>query len=274
MRQTMDQVEEAVDSICQLTKSRYSHRLHSIYLGGSYARNEADLASDLDFSFVFKGKVSWSEHLEFQKYFNQLSQICYIPLDFNLFSETALRRKGDLDLLGARILFGNDIRDFCPKLHPSRATELYVDAAINSCLLLRNYPAKLRVPLKAPHPKALFLGYEDYSIKSSTGDYPPSTVNLVNALCRIASALVAIHSGLLPRSKQEAVDLYRDTFGGKWADFIERTYKLLRIQWQYRIPNNSRSIRQLQAIARTTLSFENHFLTEIRKEIPQRKFTL
>lgn len=111
-------------------------------------------------------------------------------------------------------------------------------------------------PLHYPDPFGPFYGYDYHDARmGETGEQ--SIKGWVNAVCWIATIIVAFQSGRMIGTKAESVRAYRECVGDHWATFVEAVYANGKAAWGYRVPDDPAGRALLRDLCRETLAFEN-----------------
>jgi hypothetical protein len=266
-----DRADAILSGAVRLWEALFPQRIRGYYLSGSYATATATPTSDLDLTIVFK------DHYRNPAESDRAQQLCAaiealhpaIFLDLGYLSERSLQQADRVSValqlkLSSCLIYGEDIRDQITAIPDAR----YVRDAMHIPYFGSRYGRPqltvLLFPLDYPDPKGRFYGYDGWNLSSSSDTEQAGTKMLVVIVGRIASAIVALHSGAYVGTKHESVTLYRKHIHDQWADLVEQVYDLCKERWQYRVPTNPSDQAQLQALCQRALDFENHFFALYR----------
>jgi hypothetical protein len=266
-----DRADAILSGAVHLWEALFPERIRGYYLSGSYATATATPTSDLDLTIVFKDDYHNPAESD------RAQQLCAaiealhpaIFLDLGYLSEQSLQQADRVSValqlkMSSRLIYGEDIRDQITAIPDAR----YVRDAMHIPYFASRYGRPqltvLPFPLDYPDPNGRFYGYDGWNLSSSGDTEQAGTKMLVVIVGRIASALVALHSGAYVSTKHESVTLYRKHIHDQWADLVEQVYDMCKVRWQYRVPTNPSDQAQLQALCRRALDFENHFFAQYR----------
>ena len=253
---------DAISLVLDRYKECFGDRLHSIYLVGSFARNETVSSSDVDLLIIFGDRFkNDGERRRAVRLRDQLCARSPIELDISLREERELRFTGDLELQAAsNCLFGSDLCDELPAVDPSFYGRRQLHAVPTLFSKARLSRSVLTLPLDYPDPAMPFLGYEGRPLRLPGGEMQPGMKFLSGCVTRPASALVTQHTGRIVTNKRDCVDAYGRYIGDEWHSLVERVVSVVRGQWAYAIPTRDQDRRELRQICQRTRAFEIHFL--------------
>jgi hypothetical protein len=265
--QRIDQILQGVVGVFEAT---FPGRVRGYFLLGSYVDRSAVPASDVDVGILFKD--AYCDDVEAERAL-RLCQDCEansaVLLEMWAMSEEQLRRADRFGIalqvaLGSQLLYGGS----SPVASEVRPDARYVRWAMHvplyGLVALRGQPAALTYPLDFPDQSGPFYGYDRLRL-AGTGDVEqPGTKLLVAIVGRIATALVALHTGHYVRSKQGSVAFYRAHIADQWADLVEQVYVHCRGDWDYHVPSAPAERQQLRLLCQRALAFENAFLLTYR----------
>ena len=240
-------------------------RVRGYYVIGSYADGSATPISDLDLVVLFKRSRPEREGRTADRLVDTLAPACPARLDLTTSGEDDATWEKHHVKLASQLLFGEDVRSRLPA--PRDESTDVRDSfhyAQRSVQFLRG-GARLTYPLAYPDPAGEFFGYDTVRDPSW---YPPGTARglreLVNAVTLAAAALLPPTAGRRCASKGQAVVLYAECVGGRWAPYVEALYRNAKLRWAYLVPQAAAERRLLHRLCAQTLAFENHFLGEYR----------
>lgn len=258
-------VDDIIRGVVDVYEGAFPGRVLGYYLTGSYADGSATSLSDIDLFVVFKADFLDGEEVRARQVGRGCSQLSSIRLDLNSRSEQALPHAHGLlrqaIKTGSRLMYGQDIRDALPAPSVDIYTRDVTRSAFRfSTRVLRDLE-KVTLPLAHPDPAEEFLGYD----RKRIADWYPDSVGrgtkeLVAAVTRIATALLALQAGVLAGSAGESVKQYRAHLDDEWTGLIESLYENARRRWQYRVPDAQQEWALLRLLCERTLAFENHFM--------------
>ncbi|HKZ01950.1 MAG TPA: hypothetical protein VJ180_06915, partial [Pyrinomonadaceae bacterium] len=115
-----------------------------------------------------------------------------------------------------------------------------------------------------PEPTDEFFGYTRIRIDDwYPPNHPAGTKELVATVSRVAATQVAVHTRQYIPGKLQAVQLYQEHIGGRWATFVETAFGVCKRQWQYLIPSRQSERVRLRQLCEQMLGFENEFLQKL-----------
>ncbi len=268
------QVDAALRGVVRLIGLVFPGRASSIFLDGSYADGAATPLSDLDVTVVFDGALASEERARFVELLAACKPLAPLSLDLTPVGADDLARAGSLAWGEAGLLFllpaslkynsrpllGADIRPQIPLVPRDTYLRCMMHLAAGLLIGLRRPQRPIPVPLEHLDSGDPFFGYTGRALRGRDGAPVPSTKRLLHTTMYAASALIALHSGLQPGSKRQAVRLYREQIGDGWADLLEQLQSLCYTAWGYRVPEAPADRATLRALCEQGLAFANHFL--------------
>ena len=246
-------------------------RIRGYYLSGSYANATATPTSDLDLTILFK------DHYRDQAESDLAQQLCEsiealhpaIFVDMGYLSEQSLQQADRINAalqlkMSSCPIYGEDIRDKITATADAR----YVRDAMHIPYFGSHYGRPrldvLTFPLDYPDPRGRFFGYDGWSLPSASDTEQAGTKMLVVIVTRIATAIVALHTGEYVGSKRDSVKMYRTHIHDEWTDLVEQVYYTCKERWQYRVPTKKGDQQQLRELCQRALGFENYFFALYR----------
>jgi len=197
------------------------------------------------------------------------SQLSAVQCDLLPFSERHLFTEGHFRLKSASILiYGEDVRERMPSLSLDTYLRVYAHAPAACMSQVLRRTDTLVHPLHYPDPFGSFYGY-DYHDARMGENGGRSIKGWVNAVCWIATIIVAFQSGRMIGTKAESVRAYRECVGDHWTAFVEAVYANGKTVWGYRVPDDPVERTLLRDLCQKTLAFENHSLALYRAYLLQ-----
>jgi hypothetical protein len=266
-----DRADTILRGAVSLWEGVFPERIRGYYLSGSYANATAAPTSDLDLTILFKDRY------RDQAESDRAQQLCAaiealhpaIFVDMGYLSEQSLRQADRISValqlkMSSSLIYGEDIRDQITAIPDARYVRDAMHIPYFSSRYGRSQLHVLRFPLDYPNPKGRFYGYDGWSLASSGDAEQASIKMLVVIVGRIATAIVALHSGAYVGTKRDSVALYRKHIHDEWMDLVEQVYDACKVRWQYRVPTKPSDQEQLRALCQRALDFENHFFALYR----------
>ena len=257
--------DERADDTIRMLVADYERifpgRICGYYVLGSYADGTAVPLSDLDMAIVFHGELTPEESTIAQRVAEDSNCRSPIRLNINIAARNELSvNTSTLLKLGSLLVYGDDIRAEL-RLPPLDAYRRWVTGGPYrfSGQVLRGVDL-LPYPLDYPDPDGEFYGYDRKRIAEwYPADVERGTKELVTAMARIATAILAVRAGAYVARKEEAIRLYAEIVGGGWTGYLQALYEKCKLQWHYRIPEGRLDREELRLLCRQTLDFENHY---------------
>ncbi len=251
-------------------EAAFPTRVRGYYLFGSHMDGSAVGISDLDIFVVFKDDFIGEQEAErARRLWHACSQLSAVQCDLLPFSERYLFTEGHFRLKSASILiYGEDVRERMPLLSLDTYLRVYAHAPAACMSQVLRRTDTLAYPLPYPDPFGPFYGY-DYHDARMGENGGQSIKGWVNAVCWIATIIVAFRSGRMIGTKAESVRAYRECVGDHWAAFVEAVYANGKTAWGYRVPDDPVSRALLRDLCQKTLAFENHSLALYRAYLLQ-----
>jgi hypothetical protein len=152
-------------------------------------------------------------------------------------------------------LYGTDLRPFLSQLpslpvftrHVSRAPIIFMRKVRRGALVLR-------YPLDFPSPAGPFFGYD-----TDTSQPLKLLVQIPNF---IASAILAIQAEQMVIHKSDCLPLYRQFIHDRWLPFLEDLDRIVRQDWEFRLPEAEEDRLTLRELCHQVLDFENYYLEQ------------
>jgi hypothetical protein len=265
-------MERIVRGVIGVLGEVFADRVRGYYLRGSYATGTSTAYSDLDMFVVFGGRATREEAERAGALCAACALLSPVQLEVVVVSENQLRRPANRALalqlkLRTRLLHGEDIRADLPAWSRDAYVRSVVDAPCFSYAypVQRRDPAAMTYPLGHIDPDATFYGFDQWPVPDPDDREVPSTKLLVASVCWTATALIALHTGVYVGDKGEAVARYRQHVADEWTDLVTSVYERCRNRWGYRIPAGEVERRELRAMCKRALAFQNHFLEHYRE---------
>jgi hypothetical protein len=254
--------DRIVRGLVTLFEHVFPNRISGYYVEGSYADGSAVATSDLDLTLALRTPFATSAEEELA---TNLVAACKLlsPVELDITFLDASQPQPPVDplfKLGARLLYGADIRDTLALLPIDAWARQRMHAAFWLTIHVFRRPQPVRVPIAYPDPADPFYGYASRPIALADGTVIPTTRDLIRVTGWIATARIAYQAQQYVVRKRECATLYRQTIDDEWAPLLERIERCCRVAWHYRIPATSQEQAELSAIGEHVLAFENHFL--------------
>lgn len=218
--------------------------------------------SDLDLTIVFQEQfVTPAERQRAQEVVTACRQLSALELDITLTEEAEVRRGADpMFKLGARLLYGQEIRDALPLIPIEIWARQRMHAAYWLMINVFNRPKPVVAPLTFPDTQDPFYGYANRMIHLTDGGVIPTTRNLIRITGWIATARLAYEAQHYVVRKRDCISAYRSLINDEWTPLLAQIDLRCRSAWGYRVPSTTDEQMELGTILRDTLRFENHFL--------------
>lgn len=259
-------VDDTLASIVTAFEQTFPGRIRAYYLIGSYAQRTAVPLSDID------GFVIFARHFETpceqtlaQHIAHQCALSSPVRLDVGPCSESDLAQLPPVIQvalkLGSRLVYGADIRETLPMPTFPMYTTAVMASAHQFIARLRKQTQLTTTHVDYPDIHDEFFGY---TRKSIAAWYPPTvdagTKELVATVSRIATAIVVRQTQQHVAGKQQAINLYQQHIGGKWAPFVAQTFECCKLEWKYLVPKTGHARHELRQLCQRMLTFEREFL--------------
>src|SRR5712692_10743026 len=152
--------DDMLRDIVSQFESVYPDRISGYYVEGIYADQTAVATSDLDLTLVFASPLTMSERERVNRIVQDCQQTSALELDVRLTDEQQLREHADpMFKLGARLVYGQDVRDRIPLISMNTWARQRMHAAYWLMINVFQRPQPVRAPLTLPQPNAPFYGY-------------------------------------------------------------------------------------------------------------------
>ena len=257
-----EEIDRALVGLVGLFVEAFPGRIHSAYLVGSRADGSALPSSDIDLRIVFRANFLLGEEGRFFEVRQYLRSISRFELDCPPLSQDRLMQAEDWlhETIAIKevsiFLYGTDLRPFLPPLpslpvftrHISRAPIIFMRKVRRGALVLR-------YPLDFPSAAGPFFGY----------DTSQSLKLLVQIPGFIASALLAMQAGQMVTRKSDWLPLYRQYIHDRWLPLLEDLNRIVRQDWEYRLPETEEDRQVLLELCRQVLAFENYYLEQYQQ---------
>lgn len=259
--------DRIVQGMINVFEHVFPQHLCAAYVEGSYADGSAVATSDLDVILVFHVPLTTRREQEVvADLISACQDMSALELDITLTDLPHLQQSADpMFKLGARLLYGRDIRETIPLMPMVRWSRQRMHAAFWLTIHVFQRPQPVAAPLTFPNPDDPFYGYAARPIQLPDGTTIPTTRNLIRVTGWIATARIAYEAQEYVVRKRACVSTYRETIGDGWSNLLDTIDQRCRQTWQYRIPGGAEEQAELRAIAMQVLAFENHFLGVYRQ---------
>jgi hypothetical protein len=259
-----------VDHILRAIVSCYEHAFPSFirayYVIGSYADASSVPISDIDFMIVFAKPLTSDQLAHAHELRQHCDQLSSIRLDIGLSLERDLSAIEQVLLkLGSLFIYGDDLR------HQLQLPPLAIyqrDVTWSPYRFLGQVIRERQLliyPLTYPDAGDPFYGYTKKRIAAW---YPTAieqgTKELITAITRTATALLALRADQYVGTKRACIRLYREHIADEWAEYLETVYRKGKREWQYSIPDRATDRQLLRELCEHTLAFENHYFRHYR----------
>lgn len=260
------EVDHILREIVTACEAGLAGRVRGYYLIGSYAEGCAVAISDIDLIILCGETLTPEERAQADDIVAECTRRSSIRLDAIVRDEATLGGEAVLLRYGALLIYGADTRGSLalpPLAHYTRET---LDAARDFLTRVLRGAERLTYPLTYPDPDGEFFGYDTVRIPEW---YPPGTEHgvkeLVATASRIARAALALRAGRYSGSKAGSVSDYGVHIGDEWSGWLAELYTQGKLRWGYQPPANPDDRRELRALCRQMLAFENDFLARYRE---------
>lgn len=266
-----DRADDILSGAVGLWEQAFPGRIRGYYLSGSYANATATPTSDLDLTILFKDQYRDQAETDLAQQMCELIEALHpaIFVDMGYLNEASLQQADRVSAAlqlkrSSCLIYGEDVRD----LITATPDAGYVRDAMHIPYFGSRYGRPqldvLTFPLDYPDPNGRFYGYDGWSLASAGDREQAGTKMLVVIVGRIATALIALHTGEYAGTKRDSVTLYRTHIHDVWLDLVEQVYDLCKVRWQYRIPTKKGDREQLRTLCQAALAFENRFFALYR----------
>lgn len=254
-----------LDALIADFEAAFPGRLCACYVEGSFGDGTALATSDLDLKLVFRDSFIDDEKARAEAICGAFAELSAVELDASVCDEAGLWRGISPQLkLGARLIYGEDIRESIPLVPLAQWTRDRMHTSYWRVVSLFGRPHVIRPPLDFPDPGAEFRGYTQRTLRLLDGSEVPCTRDLIRHTGWAATAIIAWRAGQYVARKRDCHVMYRELIGDEHADLLDDVYICCRQRWQYRIPEAPDDRRQLRSICERALAFENRFLAIYR----------
>lgn len=242
-------------------------RVRGYYVDGSRADGTGLPTSDLDLTIVFRDQFrDADERAAVERLRDACARASEVEYDAELVDEASLMAGASPTFkLGARLVYGDDIRDAVPLVPLAEWTRDRMHTSCWRTIHLFGRSVPITLPLEYPDLAAEFYGYVRRKTRLPDGTEVPGTRDLIRSAGWAATALVAWQAGHYVARKRDCHITYCTLIGDEWSDVLEDIYVLCRGRWRYVVPDAPAERAQLRAICACTLGFERHFLDVYRR---------
>lgn len=263
--------DRIVQGIISLFEHVLPNALCSCYVEGSYANQNAVATSDLDLILVLHASLTTErEHTVVASLLEACQHLSTLELDVTLTDVSQLQQSADpVFKLGARLLFGHEIRDTIPLIPMTLWARQRMHAAFWLMIHVFQRPQPVVAPITFPQPDDPFYGYAARPMHVADGTEIRTTRNLIRITGWIATARIAHQAQSYVVEKRSCVTTYRARIGDEWTDLLETIDRRCRQAWQYRIPESNEEQKELRTIGHHVLAYENHFLNVYKQFLLQ-----
>lgn len=260
--------ERIVESVVSIIKTCFGERILSIYLSGSFNRNQLTLSSDIDMTIIFCGRMSDAEYARFMQLREGLQPLSPLRLDMGAESENKIKaRPANVAMRSANCLYGED---FFHALSPQPIEHYamrWIHKSIHYMSVLRGRPQPNPIPLTYPQTDDDYSGYTQFADFDGAEAFTKGIRIIVNMITACSSARLAIDSGIEVTTKQDSITQYREHIADEWSDYIIQIVHLIKIDLQYRFPSQSDEQERLKTVLEKLPDFENAMLEHFRPVI-------
>jgi hypothetical protein len=259
--------------LCQVVctfEAAFPNRIRGYYVGGSYANGSHVPTSDLDLFIVFREAFAEGERARAERLGRHCARTSAAELELPITDEASLVGVNRMALkMDSALVYGEDVRDQIPLLQMADYVRQVSYRPLSYIGAVLRDSETLTFPVDYPDPQGVFYGY-DREMGPYTGTRTRGTKWLVVNVCWIATALIAIQARQYVAGKSHCAHRYRECVGDKWTGLVSAIYERCKLRWAYRIPGDRDGRRQLKALCRQTLGFENHYLDVYREYLLER----
>jgi|GEM_PF-6861462 Nucleotidyltransferase domain. len=251
--------DAAILKALEAVRLRFSKKLLSAYVTGSYANGYAVSTSDVDLFLVFEGTITPEDEKIRDEIYAQLEHITP-PLDIAIRGLPKLLEAGDE---GMREHF---LHVFGEPVHlqvPLPLIQDYAYRGMHSGYLRMQHTRKSKPyiwPLKYPEEQSPLKGYDWREKIIVNGKSFDSIKEIVVLTGWMATGLIAWKGQTFVPTKNHVVKLFKEVIGGPMADDLELITNLCRTKLAYLVPESEEGLKELQDLLPKVLAFENFFL--------------
>ncbi len=258
--------DAVLQNVIETFENKFSKRIRTYYIEGSYADASTVNSSDIDVLLVFRHEFKDEEQQQAETLAERLVAESVLELDIGFVDEQSLIH-GVTPMLkfGSSLIYGEDIRDALPLIPLVEWTRERMHSSLWRTVHLYNRSSIIRYPLTYPEPNGEFYGYDARMLRLPNGQEVHCTRDLIRLTGWSATAMIAFKAGRYVARKSECHRMYQACFDDEWGQLLQDIYRLCRGKWNYLIPENSEDRHTLKAICERTLGFENHFLQVYKK---------
>jgi len=263
-----DRADTILRGVIGVWESAFPDRIRGYYLTGSYSDGSAMPTSDLDLYILFKdsylGSPETDKAQQLCEYCESITPVIYVDMGY-LSEERVQQADRVSDALqlkySSRLLYGEDTRNRIAAAPDARYVRDAMHIPYYGSKFGRPDLDMLTFPLDYPDPQGEFYGYDGWTFAAGDSAEQAGAKMLVVIVGRIATALIALRTGLYVGNKRESMALYRAHINDEWTALVERVYTLCKEQWGYRVPTKAKDRKRLRELCRQALAFENAFFS-------------
>lgn len=267
--------ETIIQAVTRLFLAVFPERIRAVYVSGSQSDQSAASFSDIDAAILFKCAFQDGDEALTKAIIEQCRLLSPLRLDIWVIAEDNERFRSGVDVrlkLGSQLVWGEDVRASLP-LPSLSAYQEHMRQWVAIFLTANHDIDEIVYPLQYPDPEDEFYGYTQ---KRAIAWYPPDveqgTKELVATVCWTATALLAFEAEIFIASRAECLQASLKHLDPQWAELIGTVYKLCKVEWDYRVPEEESDRRKLRELCGRTLHLFNYYVGEYHE--PAKHFRL
>ena len=239
--------ETLVNGIVSIICTCFEERILSIYLSGSFNRNQLTLSSDIDMSIIFQGTMTDAEYERFMQLRQGIQLLSPLRLDMWAESEDKMKaRPANFATRSAKCLYGEDFFSDLPVQPIEHFAMRWIHKSIHYISVLRGRPQANPLPLSYPQAEDDFFGYTTFADFDTAEAFTKGIRIIVNMTTACSTARLAIEKGIEVTSKQDSVEQYKAHFDDEWGDYLIDIVKLIKMDLQYQFPSQADIARKIE----------------------------
>jgi len=181
--QTQIRSDQLVQSMADLIVMVFQDRILSIYLGGSYSRDQLTVTSDIDLTVVFRNSVSAEETERFMALRETLQTLSPLRLDLWPIAEDKIKaRPASAAIRSSYCLYGEHFLHTVPAQSVEAFAMKSVHKSIHYMTVLRGRPRQNPFPLAYPDEEDVFYGYTQCGDFAEAQTFQPGVRIILNML--------------------------------------------------------------------------------------------